>query len=237
MSKFKFYIKFIFFKLGKKYSHFKIKVNCVHKWYGNKYGGFYICPDLLNAKSVVYSFGIGEDMSFDNEVLKNYQCQVFGFDPTPKSIRWVKQQDLDKNFHFYEYGIGAKSGPVHFYLPKNIQYVSGSVIGHNDLNTKDDVVVKLKSLTDIMNLLGHDHIDVLKMDIEGSEYEVIKDILNNKIQITQILIEFHDRFFKNGYLKSREAIQLLDANGYKIFAISDSWNEISFIKEKAGNRV
>ena len=38
----------------------------------------------------------------------------------------------------------------------------------------------MKSLADIANELGHSHIDVLKMDIEGSEYEVIENILESE---------------------------------------------------------
>ncbi len=50
----------------------------------------------------------------------------------------------------------------------------------------------MKSIENIMKELGHKHIDVLKMDIESAEYDVIENILNAKISITQILIEFHD---------------------------------------------
>ena len=99
------------------------------------------------------------------------------------------------------------------------------------------ISVEMKSLGNIMNEMGHKHIDVLKMDIEGSEYDVIEDILNAKMSINQILIEFHDRFFENGNLKSKQAIEKLKLNGYEIFAISDSFEEISFIKKTPYNKV
>jgi FkbM family methyltransferase len=41
----------------------------------------------------------------------------------------------------------------------------------------------MKTLKDIMNELGHEHIDVLKMDIEGSEYDVLENILNENISV------------------------------------------------------
>ena len=215
------------------YSHFKAEVKCNHKWYGNTYGGFYICPELLNENSILYSFGIGEDMSFDNTIIKNHNCHVFGFDPTPKSINWVKNQRLNDNFHFYEFGINDKSGFIEFYLPKNSEHVSGSIITQKNIDVMKKVNVEMKSLADIMNELGHKHIDVLKMDIEGSEYDVIDNILDSKISITQILIEFHDRFFKNGKYKSKEVIKKMNRSGYKIFAISDSFEEVSFINKNA----
>ena len=38
---------------------------------------------------------------------------------------------------------------------------------------KDDPVKQTRALKTLMSDLGHDHIDVLKMDIEWSEYEVL----------------------------------------------------------------
>ena len=71
------------------------------------------------------------------------------------------------------------------------------------------------------------------MDIEGSEYDVIDGILDSKIQINQIVIELHERFFNNGKEKSVELLDKLRKNGYSIFAISKSFEEISFIRNNA----
>lgn len=72
--------------LSGKYNHLRKGVKCPTAWYGNTYGGFYVCPDHLNAQSIVYSVGIGRDISFDKAILVQHNCQVFGFDPTPNSI-------------------------------------------------------------------------------------------------------------------------------------------------------
>lgn len=211
-------------------SYLKIGVKYKHVWYGNKSAGFFICPEFLNENSIVYSFGIGEDTSFDNAISTNHNCTVFCFDPTPKSINWFKNQKPNEKFHFFEYGISDKNGFVDFYLPKNKDHVSGSSMTQKNIDTKNKVRVEMKSLKSIMDELGHKHIDVLKMDIEGSEYDVIENILDAKIAITQLTVEFHDRFFENGNLKTKHTIDKLKMNGYEIFAISDSLEEISFIK-------
>lgn len=89
-----------------------------------------------------------------------------------------------------------------------------------------------KSFGDIVTGLGHAKIDILKMDIEGTEYDVIEDILDSKVTINQILIEFHDRFFDNGKKKTETAIETLSIKGFKLFAISDSFQELSFVNEE-----
>jgi FkbM family methyltransferase len=204
-----------------------------HKWHGNKYGGFYVHPDNLNNDSIVYSFGIGEDISFDESVINSYGCNVFAFDPTPKSIEWVKNQGLSPKFSFYEYGIDAKTGFVNFNLPKNENYVSGSVLNHQNVNQNNKVSVPMKCFKDITDALGHKHIDVLKIDIEGSEYVVIDDILSSEVEIDQLLLELHERFFEDGKEKTKSLLKSLKDKGYSVFAVSDSLEEISFINSKA----
>ena len=68
------------------------------------------------------------------------------------------------------------------------------------------------------------------MDIEGAEYEVIGDIIESPVPISQVLIEFHHRFGTHGIQKTKEAIVRLNQAGYKIFNVSPSGEEISFIK-------
>jgi len=181
----------------------------------------------------VYSFGIGEDISFDMNVIENHNCKVYGFDPTPKSIDWVKRQNVPTNFFFFEYGISNKNEFVEFYLPINKESdISGSLILHKDLSITDKVIVPMKTFSNIIHELGHTHIDVLKMDIEGAEFNVIENILKTKISITQILVEFHGYFTENGINKTKQAIKKLKMNGYEIFAVSETLNEISFINKK-----
>jgi FkbM family methyltransferase len=202
-----------------------------HKWNGNEYGGFFVHPDKLNNNSIVYSFGIGEDISFDQSVIDNYGCNVFAFDPTPKSIEWVKNQQLSPKFTFYPYGIDTKTGFVNFNLPKNENYVSGSVLSHQNVNENNTVSVPMKCFKDITAELGHKHIDVLKVDIEGSEYGVINDILSSDVEIDQLLLEIHERFFDDGKAKTQALLKSLKGHGYSVFAVSDSAEEISFIKK------
>ena len=215
------------------FSHIKKQINCNYQWYGNKYGGFYVNPNLIEENGIVYSFGIGEDITFDEAVIRNHNCNVFGFDPTPKSIEWCTRQNLNENFNFYPFGIGKKSELATFNLPSNPDYVSGSLINHDNVNSENHVQVEIKSFEDIQKINNHQKIDVLKMDIEGSEYEVMDSILKNTIEITQIAVEFHERFFSDGKAKSKEFIKSMNENGYKIFAVSDSYEEVSFVNVKA----
>ncbi len=222
----------LFFELDKeKTQHLKVIIKCRKRWYGNSYGGFYVNPDLINQNSIVYSFGIGKDISFDKTIISKHGCKVYGFDPTPKSIEFIHSLKPNPLFAFYPFGISIKTGPEEFNLPKNKKGVSGSMAEHAFVDLYDKITVEMKTLSDIMQDLGHEHIDVLKIDIEGSEYDVVESIMQLEVPIKQILIEFHDRFFDTEEYKSKKLVESLSAKGYKVFASSLSAEEISFIAE------
>ena len=81
----------------------------------------------------------------------------------------------------------------------------------------------------ILKMLGHSCIDLLKMDIEGAEYDVLADLLTQRIPVKQILVEFHHRWPQIGVDKTRQAIHALNAAGYKIFSVSPGGEEYSFL--------
>lgn len=81
-----------------------------------RYGGYYIYDKLLNEKSIVYSCGIGEDISFDQALIKKIGCKVFAFDPDKRAQRFVKAHGLeeDESFLYFPYAISAIGGGYSF---------------------------------------------------------------------------------------------------------------------------
>lgn len=213
-------------RIGLKYK--KIKLEEKIAYMGSLYGGFSVCCDYIKPNSVVYSFGIGEDISFDLGVIENFGCNVYAFDPTPKSLKWLETQNLPSKYSYKAIGLANKDGVMTFAMPKNSDYVSISSVLNNYQDTQR-IELPVSRLNTIMKELKHSTIDVLKMDIEGSEYEVIEDIIKERILIKQILIEFHHRFKSIGYKKTNEAIKNLEIAGYRLFHISDNGEEMSFI--------
>jgi hypothetical protein len=61
---------------------------------GNQYGGWVVSRSLLiySAQPIVLSFGIGDDITFDLEMIRRYGAHVFAFDPTPKAMQWIAHQ-------------------------------------------------------------------------------------------------------------------------------------------------
>lgn len=201
------------------------------QWFGTTYGGFYLDASLLTASSTLFSFGVGEDISFDIAVSKKNIGSIFLFDPTPKSIAFIKNTPLPENFHFFPIGISDQDEEASFFLPKNDNNVSGSLLSHRQVDSTKKIKVLLKRLSTIIHELNIHRVDVLKIDIEGSEYRVLKDIMQERIFPLQICVEFHNEFYKNGKELFKSSLIFLKDNGYEVKAVSKSGKEYLFVNK------
>jgi FkbM family methyltransferase len=209
--------------------YFPIDIKIKKELIGNIKAQWCVATEYLSSNIIIYSFGVGTDISFDLSLANNFRCDVYAFDPTPRSIEWMKKQKLPSNFVFCEYGVAAEDGEILFYPPLNSNHVSFSINNAND--SSKGLRLPVYRLASIMKMLGHRKIDILKMDIEGSEYGVIQDIIESNISITQIMVEFHHRFDDTNVRKTKRAISSLQGIGYKIFYISATGEEYSLIMD------
>jgi FkbM family methyltransferase len=211
--------------------HYRPNAFANKQMHGDNDGLWCLCPDELSDKTVVYSFGIGTDISFDLSLIETYGVTVHAFDPTPKSIQWLESQTMPDNFVPHPFGLADHDGEVSFNPPINSQNVSHTMLERPETSSSA-ITVPVFRLPSIMQQLGHKKIDVLKVDIEGAEYCFIDDLARTLIRPNQILIEFHHRFPGIGIPKTKRAIQTLKNIGYDLYHVSVEQSEFCF-KRKA----
>ncbi len=178
---------------------------------------------LLHSDSLIYSFGVGQDVSFDLELIEKTGCSVHGFDPTPKSIEWMSRQPLPENFIFHTYGLADTDGLMSFSPPPNPDWASYRE------DPAGSCVFPVKKLSTIKRELGHAGvIDFLKLDIEGSEYSVLDDILSNGLNPIQMSVEFHGQADSiRAWIKNNTALNI----AYDVLALPS--NEFFFLLKSA----
>ncbi len=193
---------------------------------GSDYGGWVVPSELINQSSICYCAGCGEDITFDLGLIDRFACDVYGFDPTPRAISHVQSVAGNNNqYHFADVGLWDKQDTLRFYVPKNEEHVSHSLV--NLQQTEDYIEVEVKTLPDLMKANGHSHLDLLKLDIEGAEYKVLESVIKNDIDIKILCIEFDECFNpldRKYRQRVRQAIKSLMAVGYRIVCLQDKGN-------------
>jgi len=184
---------------------------------------WYISPQALPARPMVVSLGLAENLSFDLAMVRDYRARVHGFDPTPASRAWVEKNILPADFHYHALAVAGHDGWLDLYE----RYGKGG-------KQKGPVFQRApcRRLSGISEELGLQEIDVLKMDIEGSEYDVLEDALGRKIFPQQIAVEFHHRFEEIGIQRTRQAHRLLSRHDYQLAHLSPWAEEFLYIKQE-----
>jgi FkbM family methyltransferase len=213
----------------------------------------------LDSNSIIYCVGAGEDISHDIEIAHQLQSKVYIFDPTPRSIEHVqyvkdvfdskkipvnnkkygggdlnywnvllKNKIDSQNIIFQDIGIYTQSDTLKFYSPSNPDFISHSLL--HGMKSDNYINVKVKDLKSIMSDLGHDHIDLLKLDIEGSECDVINKMLDDNILPTYLSVDFdlgwHGERIKD-MNRCTQTINRLYDFGYKL--LKSSGSDYSFL--------
>lgn len=199
-----------------------------------KRGGWRLHPDLLDASSVVYSLGIGEDVDFDTALIREFGLAVHAFDPTPSTVAWLEANPPPAGFHFHPWAITAEDGVLTLYprvRRRGRKSRTMYTMVAEDAALKDAIEVPAFSLPTVVAKLGHRRIDLLKIDIEGAEYAVLESLPALGVQPVQVLVEFHHRFPGIGPARTVAAVAALRRSGYRLFAIAETGRELSFIHE------
>ena len=199
------------------------------EFHGTAYGGWAVLKDSLNQTSRVVSVGVGEDASFDLSLISKYGCAVHAFDPTPKSVDWVRQHISEPLFCFQPLALGDIDGTLRLFLPKNTSHVSASCRRneHTKVDYFDAPCVRLTTLLDKLSL---NYVDLLKIDIEGAEYGVIRDSIESGVisLINQFLVEFHHHFTGFTVAETKNAVADLAVAGLHAAWVSSSGHEVLF---------
>lgn len=202
-----------------------VQLRVAQEFHGSEYGGWSIPAASLGPDSVVVDVGLGEDISFSTSLIDRYQCSVHGFDPTPRAIDYVKNLAYPK-FLLHKFGVASRSGRASFYLPNNELHVSGSLTRSNHTGLQQ-IEVDLVTLDDVSALVGSDRIDLLKLDIEGAEYELLMDecFARHAPRIGILCIEFHHRWPGHGVQATERAVKRLNELGFLCTWVNSTTNE------------
>lgn len=191
--------------------------------YPNRFArvGNYLIHRLPHGSSpIVYSFGIGSDISFDKAAADAFGVPIFMYDPTPGVVDFMDTHKDDDRLIFRSEGIYSHETTTKLYTSDKPGKLNSSLYPIHGTNG-GFVLVHCRTLEMFMEDNRHDSIDILKMDIEGVADDVLNQVLDETtIRPKQIVTEFEIKGIENPitYLpKILALMQKLKSNGYVIF--------------------
>jgi FkbM family methyltransferase len=146
-------------------------------------------------------------------------AKIEGFEPDPKTVKLLKD-NLDKNkvtdVIIHEKAIWKNNNGVSF----GIEGADGGSIFLEGKSKLEIASIRLKDV-----LTKYEHIDLLKIDIEGAEVEVIKDCNEELKKVKNIFIEYHSWISNKQELDI--LLKILTENGFRyyIHSIGSQYNK------------
>lgn len=148
-----------------------------------------VMPRLIPTGGTVISGGVGQGIDFEKELAARFNCTIHLFDPTPTGKKTMGlPANIVPGIFYYEVGLAGHPGSFEFAYPRDANEGSFGVVG---ADSRPRIRLECDSVINFMKSKGIGHCDLLKLDIEGFEYEVIDELLAAKVVIPQICIEYH----------------------------------------------
>jgi FkbM family methyltransferase len=164
----------------------------------------------LTAQSVVMDIG-GYKGDFANAILQKSQCSIYVFEPVADFHRMCQNRfAMNPGVRCLSYGLSNADTEMFISREDDASSTARHIGGHR----KEKIV--LKDVAGAMEALGIGEVDLLKINIEGGEYDVLPRLVETgRIKrVRHLQIQFHD-FIPNAE-EMRNAIRRQLAQTHKM---------------------
>lgn len=198
---------------------------------GAKNDGGYLIPEDARADLLI-SLGLGDDWKFELDLVGfNHVSKFVVFDHTQNLTVYVKKLIKQLKVNYFEfsafiYRLLVLLRYLRDFAINSNSHIKKRITNQGSISQNNSL---LRGVTNDINLneifdefVGSPDVSViLKIDIEGSEYEIIQQILDHCDQVILLIIEFHDihnktRIFEDclSLLKNRFSLIHAHINNY-----------------------
>ena len=155
---------------------------------------------------------------FADKILKKFGSHLILYEPLESEFNYLKKKyQYNKKIQLYNFAISNNNNNKFLFIDHN-----NSSISYNKVN--NSVEIKCENIVDIFD--KEKNIDLIKMNIEGAEYEILNEIINKNYltRCKYYLIQFHHKDDKN-LIENKKIIasKFKEMNFKKIFNYNYVW--------------
>jgi len=162
--------------------------------------------ELQNAAPFILDCGANMGLSVLYLKERHPQATIFAFEPDDQNFALLQKNAGNlAGVKLMKAAVWKENGTIEF---ASTGTLSSKIVSDGGVNTKSIDAVRLR------DLLSRP-VDFLKLDIEGAEYEVLKDCADKLSLVQNLFIEYHGHFENQGELN--EIFNLLSDNAYKYY--------------------
>ncbi len=178
---------------------------------GSSYGGWTIPGEPVDPSWICYSVGAGGDISFDLELIRRYNATVRAIEAVAEYVESATRQAGDEpRFTARQAAIVTSDGPVRMQVTHDPQ--SRSVSSAGLYESRSFIELPGRTLPSLMAELGDERIDLLKLDIEGGEYDVLPTLDLRALGVKVFAVQLHHT---GSVRDARALITRLRRDGYE----------------------
>ena len=177
---------------------------------------------LLDDKSIVFGVG-GFKGEFTERIQQICDCNIYIFEPVKEYFELIKEkQKSNPKVRSYNFGLGGIT------MNAKINKTGSSSSVFIDANNNDQFQeIEIESITEFITSNNINKIDLIKINIEGGEFDLLDSLLNNQKVINSVntlLIQFHD-FIPDAEKKRNVIQEKLSKTHQKVFDYPFIWEK------------
>ena len=157
---------------------------------GTAYGGYLLPTQHIGREWLCYCVGAGADISFERELIRRWDARVRSFEAVPHYVEHLQDQAADEpRLTLEQAALAGSDEPLRMQVSHVAVSQSASAAG---LYESDNYIeVPGRTLQSLMAEHGDSKLDLLKVDLEGLEYELLPTLDLNSLGVRVLCAQLH----------------------------------------------
>jgi FkbM family methyltransferase len=155
----------------------------LNRWFADNGDKTHRLNYKLDSNSIVFDLGAYEG-SWSADIINKFDCYVYMFEPVKEFYDLIVDKfSGNKKVKVYNFGFSNKEEIVGI----SMEHASSSIYSNGEKE-----LIRLRNLNDFIQEEGISKIDLIKINIEGCEFDLMESLTDNNINIVDnFQIQFH----------------------------------------------